>query len=403
MRTTAPSADSARPPGQPIIVQDPHTLLLIPTKKTDSPEHPAHCNHHKTPVRRNSTHFLRATMLTMTSASNTTLQWKNIHELHQLPLEHTIAMIYIQLLLDHLACNPLNVPFHVLHHLQHEIADDLSWLVGLASVLLPPQAHPWYGITAQVIPVPTELQLPYALASDIINQPPQTPENSNYENAHPYWNIIYDPTTDQLQVYANNRVRIYRRQRSSRRFTYLQGKANATFPIHSTIAIGHWENDYFVLVNHAPPPRTYSSSMKRLQDTPQRNSKAGLHVISALPPTSPRRPNPPRTYRSSMKRHKTLLNETARQAYMLLAPFFLPTHDDQARQAYMLLVPFHQLLSHDENARQAYKLLVPCTKLQLNATAKSFLLYLHYEPESLPLLECSADTLFHSLPSPKWF
>jgi hypothetical protein len=241
-------------------------------------------------------------MLTTTSASNTTLQWKNIHELHQLPLEHTIAMIYIQLLLDHLACNPLNVPFHVLHHLQHEIADDLSWLVGLASVLLPPQAHPWYGITAQVIPVPTELQLPYALASDIINQPPQTPENSNYENAHPYWNIIYDPTTDQLQVYANNRVRIYRRQRSSRRFTYLQGKANATFPIHSTIAIGHWENDYFVLVNHAPPPRTYSSSMKRLQDTPQRNSKAGLHVISALPPTSPRRPNPPRTYRSSMKR-----------------------------------------------------------------------------------------------------
>jgi hypothetical protein len=101
--------------------------------------------------------------------------------------------------------------------------------------------------------------------------------------------------------------------------------------------------------------------------------------------------------------YKTLLNETARQAYMLLAPFFLPAHDDQARQAYMLLVPFHQLLSHDENARQAYKLLVPCTKLQLNATAKSFLLYLHYEPESLPLLECSADTLFHSLPSPKWF
>jgi hypothetical protein len=306
MRTTAPSADSARPPGQSTMVQVPDTLLPNPTKKTDIPEHPAHRNHQKTPVRRNSTRILRAKMLTTTSAINATLQWKNIHEFHQLPIEHTFAITYIRLLLDHLASNPLNMHPHVLHQLELETADDeLSWLVTLGSVLLPPQALPLYGLTYRnFITVPTEMQTPYAIASDILNHPPQkSSENSNHENAlHPYWNVIYDPTTDRLQVYANNRVRIYRRQRSSCRFTYLQGKADATFPIHSTIAIGHWENDYFVLVNYVPPPRTYSPTMKRLHDTPQRNSKAGLHVISALPTTSPRRPNPPRMYSSTMKR-----------------------------------------------------------------------------------------------------
>lgn len=173
-----------------------------------------------------------------------------------------IVITYIRLLLDHLARNPPNVLLDVQHHLQHKTADDPKWLAVLASVLLPPEVHPRFGITVQdTLLVPTERQLPYAFAWEITTQPPQTSENSNHENARPYWNIIYDPMTDQLQVYANNRVRIYRRQRSSRRFVYLQGKAEATFPRYSTIAIGHWQNDYFVMINHNPPscPQRYSS------------------------------------------------------------------------------------------------------------------------------------------------
>jgi predicted lipase len=45
-----------------------------------------------------------------------------------------------------------------------------------------------------------------------------------------HWNVIYDPTNDQIQVYENNRVRIFTRQQKSQHFVYRYGKNENTFP-----------------------------------------------------------------------------------------------------------------------------------------------------------------------------
>jgi hypothetical protein len=169
-------------------------------------------------------------------------------------------------------------------------------LESLAFVLLPPEVHP-SAINVLNLPM-TTFQLPYARVSDI--KPPQISTTNSRKFDQPYWNVIYDPTMDQLQVYANNRVTIYRRQRHSRRFVYLQGKAEATFPIHSTIAIGHWQSDYFVLIKHTPPKYSHPHQTTPINLTKpradsltnhdtRRPNTAGLHVISVLPSAKPRR------------------------------------------------------------------------------------------------------------------
>jgi hypothetical protein len=63
-----------------------------------------------------------------------------------------------------------------------------------------------------------------------------------------YWNVIYDPTNDQIQVYQNNSIRIFTRQWKSQCFVYRYGKNENTFPWNAKIAIGHWQNSYFVLL-----------------------------------------------------------------------------------------------------------------------------------------------------------
>ncbi len=69
-----------------------------------------------------------------------------------------------------------------------------------------------------------------------------------------HWNVIYNPTNNQIQVYENNRVRIFTRQRKSQRFVYHYGKNENTFPRNAKIAIGHWQNSYFVLLKTTPHP-----------------------------------------------------------------------------------------------------------------------------------------------------
>jgi hypothetical protein len=279
MGMTAPSADSARPPGLSTSVQVPDTLLHNLPKKTDIHEHPAPFYDPPTSVLRNSTHFLREKTLTTTSAANVRLHWKTICRFHQPPDELLIVIAYIHLLHDHIARNPPRALLDVQHHLQLHSADP-AWLAGLASDLLPSHVHPRFGITVRHLPM-TPIQLPFAFASDIYNQQPRSSEKSNHKLDQPYWNVIYDPKTDHLQVYANNRVAIYRRQRRSHRFVYLQTKAEATFPMHSTIAIGHWQNDYFVFIKHTPPKYRSRSTFQP--------STAGLHVISDLHSPKPQR------------------------------------------------------------------------------------------------------------------
>jgi hypothetical protein len=276
MGMTAPCADGARPPGLPAAVPVPETTLHTLTEKTDLHERTSSCNDHQTLVRRNSTYFLRAKTSTTTTTTNATLHWKYTHYHQHVPPELIIMLLQIQLVRDFIACNSPKVLLHVRHLLQCDFTQDItpvSWLETLAFALLPPEVHP---TAINVLNLPTTtFQLPYARVSDI--KPPQRSVNSRHKFDQPYWNVIYDPTMDQLQVYATNRVTIYRRQRHSRRFVYLQGKAEATFPMHATIAIGHWENDYFVLMKHTSPP------------TCRRPITAGLHVISALPSAKPRR------------------------------------------------------------------------------------------------------------------
>lgn len=276
MGMTAPCADGARPPGLPAAVPVPETTLHTSTEKTDLHERSSSCNDHQTLVRRNSTYFLRAKTSTTTTATNATLHWKYTHYYQHVPSELIIMLLQIQLVRDFIACNSPKVLLHVQHLLQCDFTQDntpVSWLATLAFVLLPPEVHP---TAINVLNLPTTtFQLPYACVSDI--KPPQRSVNSRHKFDQPYWNVIYDPTMDQLHVYATNRVTIYRCQRHSCRFVYLQGKAEATFPMHATIAIGHWENNYFVLMKHTSPP------------TGRRPITTGLHVISALPPAKPRR------------------------------------------------------------------------------------------------------------------
>jgi hypothetical protein len=54
-----------------------------------------------------------------------------------------------------------------------------------------------------------------------------------------HWNVFYDPTNNQIQVYESNRIRIFTRQQKSQRFVYRYGKNENTFLQNAKIAIGH--------------------------------------------------------------------------------------------------------------------------------------------------------------------
>jgi hypothetical protein len=60
------------------------------------------------------------------------------------------------------------------------------------------------------------------------------------------WNIIYDPTKDEILTWNNTRIHIYRR-RSRRQFVYLQRKHENTFPRTAKPIRGHWQGSYFIV------------------------------------------------------------------------------------------------------------------------------------------------------------
>lgn len=107
--------------------------------------------------------------------------------------------------------------------------------------------------TRTELPMTTSL-LPYVHAADIITNPREKSESVLSKKDVIYWNVMFDPTTDQLQVYANGRVRLYRRQRKSHRFVYLRCKTDSTFSKDSKIVLGNWQDSYFILLRVIPRP-----------------------------------------------------------------------------------------------------------------------------------------------------
>jgi hypothetical protein len=83
-----------------------------------------------------------------------------------------------------------------------------------------------------------------------------------------HWNVIYDPMNDQIQVYENNHIRIFTRQQKSQRFVYRYGKNKNTFPRNAKIAIGHWQNSYFVLLKTTPCPLVMIRRQVNLDSSP---------------------------------------------------------------------------------------------------------------------------------------
>ena len=64
------------------------------------------------------------------------------------------------------------------------------------------------------------------------------------------WNVVYDPSRDQVLEWRSNRVRIYKRsKRGHRLFTYHKGKHENTFPRQALPIYGTWNGSDFI-VNH---------------------------------------------------------------------------------------------------------------------------------------------------------
>lgn len=64
----------------------------------------------------------------------------------------------------------------------------------------------------------------------------------------PACDIVYDPSYDQLLVYTEQRVRMYRRKSThSKQFVYLRGKPENSFPSNAMTVEGHWQCDSYIM------------------------------------------------------------------------------------------------------------------------------------------------------------
>jgi hypothetical protein len=98
-----------------------------------------------------------------------------------------------------------------------------------------------------------------------------------------HWNVIYDPTNNQIQ--ENICVWIFTRQQKSQRFVYRYGKNENTFPQNAKIAIGHWQNSYFVLLKTKPRPLVTNHHQVNLDSSPTLPEPSNpLPVLPRPPP-----------------------------------------------------------------------------------------------------------------------
>lgn len=257
MTTAASCADSARPPGSPSSVNNLHDQLpsLIkesevlnpPTTKTQPPESTTRRRRRQDQNPAKLNHF----------------HWKETQHQYTPPKKKSINA-------SESAEKPQSlVPAPDFHHPRpllfpviamaivwlREIASDLHQILEQATDYLIPRPRPPKTIkptTRTELPMTTSL-LPYMHAADIINHQEKSEGVLSKKDAI-FWNTMFDPTTDQLQVYTNGRVRLYRRQRKSRRFVYLRCKTDNTFSRDSKIVLGHWQNSYFILLSVLPRP-----------------------------------------------------------------------------------------------------------------------------------------------------
>ena len=81
-----------------------------------------------------------------------------------------------------------------------------------------------------------------------MSKPPGTRPKTGKINTT--WNVVYDPSRDQVLEWRSNRVRIYKRsKRGHRLFTYHKGKHENTFPRQALPIYGTWNGSDFI-VNH---------------------------------------------------------------------------------------------------------------------------------------------------------
>jgi hypothetical protein len=90
------------------------------------------------------------------------------------------------------------------------------------------------------------------------------------------WNIVYDPSKDEVLVWTDNRVRIFRR-RGRRQFVYLKGKNDNTFPCTSLPLTGHWQGSYFIanhIAHRQTQPTKHVNHVKIVMPKPNKNLSA---------------------------------------------------------------------------------------------------------------------------------
>ena len=264
MTTTAPAADTARPPGT---MPSEHALVHA-SDRTVNPDYPMKpppsrtrpskfasqfCDDHDFQLL-NFTPFKWKLTLHQYSPPKEKQQDENDNEnALLLPSKPIILTLFLDdsfswLRRDASGCLPtFLIPRLTMPSLQDEDEDDTVPTANSSSC-----SSPEHSIRKDP-PMTTSL-LPHVHVTDK-RQRHRSSESRLCARMPPtYWNVIYDPTNDQIQVYENNRVRVYKRQRKSRRFVYRYGKHENTFPRNAKIAIGHWQNSYFVLLSTTPRP-----------------------------------------------------------------------------------------------------------------------------------------------------
>jgi hypothetical protein len=126
---------------------------------------------------------------------------------------------------------------------------------------------------------------------------------SKYGTTNTEWNIVYDPTNDNVLVWTNHRVRIYRR-RGCRLFAYQKSKSENTFPRHALPISGEWQGSKFIVTNNShwtnPPtaiPPHYCATPLTLptrivKPMKPRGPPMETHVITGLTPIPVHRRKP---------------------------------------------------------------------------------------------------------------
>lgn len=273
MGKTAPAADSARPPESPATVHAHDSLPPTSTKNLEALNPPMTRNRPSkiSPPRRHQNdqnniemmpfHWKETRHRYTPSQKNQTVDCISIEDpdlIPPLPGFCNLGVIVIAaaaitihwLKITASALQPFSLSL-IQHWTTPPTYDKAAAkrLVTIPSKKLP-TAQP---LTRVELPT-TVTPLPYVHVSD--KNPHIDKSESQLQQSCPvYWNVIYDPTNDRIQVYENYRVRLYRRQRNSQRFVYLRGKAENTFPRGSMIALGSWQSSCFVLKYVTPRPR----------------------------------------------------------------------------------------------------------------------------------------------------